>query len=141
MKKSFISSILMVLVFAWGSAFADVLIITNKDVPEDTLTQQEIRDIFLGKRVQWSDNSRIRFAALDSPQLHNMFLELYVRLSEPDWKTYWKRMVFTGRGLPPETVPTEADMIEFVSKTKGAVGYISSEGIREKDAVKIVEIR
>jgi ABC-type phosphate transport system substrate-binding protein len=127
-----------------STAFADVLIIANKDVPETTLSQQEIQEIFLGKRVQWSDNSRIRFVTVGDAAVHSEFLKQYVKLSEADWKMYWKRMVFTGRGMPPETIATEAELIGFVSKTKGAVGYISSEGMPKKpetDTVKIIGVK
>jgi ABC-type phosphate transport system substrate-binding protein len=113
-------------------------------VPENTLSQQEIQEIFLGKRVQWSDNSKIRFVTVGDAEVHSMFLKQYVKLSEADWKIYWKRMVFTGRGMPPETIATEAEIIEFVAKTKGAVGYISSEGMPKKtgaDAVRIIGVK
>lgn len=143
MKKNAVYLVLSIL-FSLSAAYADVLIIANKDLPENTLSQQEIREIFLGKRVQWSDNSRIRFATLRTAEIHSMFLEQYVKMSEADWKIFWKRMVFTGRGLPPETIATEAELIDFVSKTKGAVGYVSSDGMAkntEKDAVKIIGVK
>ncbi len=143
MKKNVVYLVLSIL-FSLSAAYADVLIVANKDVPENTLNQQEIREIFLGKRVQWSDNSRIRFATLAIPEIHSMFLEQYVKMSEADWKIFWKRMVFTGRGLPPEIMAAESEMIDFVKKTKGAVGYVSSEGMAknpEKDAVKIIGVK
>jgi ABC-type phosphate transport system substrate-binding protein len=139
MKRLFVSTV--VFMFFLNAAFAEILIIANKDVSETSLSPQEIREIFLGKRVLWSDNSRIRFAASGDPKIHELFLEQYIRLSQADWKTYWKRMVFTGRGLPPQMIPTEAEIIEFVSKTKGSVGYVSSEGIQEKEGVKVIGIR
>ncbi len=142
MKKTVIGLLFMA-VFS-SSAYAEILIVANKDVPETNLRAQEIQEIFLGKRVQWSDNSRIRFVTVGAADVHSLFLKEYVKLSEADWKIYWKRMVFTGRGLPPETIASEAELIAFVSATKGAVGYISSEGLSKtspKDSVKIIEIR
>ncbi len=142
MKRVFWCIVLMTAIYS--AAYAEVLIIANKDVPETTLSQQEIQEIFLGKRVQWIDNSRIRFVTVGEPEVHSMFLKQYVKLSDSDWKIYWKRMVFTGRGLPPQTISTEAEVIDFVAKTKGAVGYVSSDGLPitpEKDTVKIIRVR
>ena len=85
-----------------------------------------------------------RFVTVGEPEVHSMFLKQHVKLSDSDWKIYWKRMVFTGRGLPPQTIPTEAELIDFVSKTKGAVGYVSSEGLpagSEKGSVKIITVK
>ncbi len=63
MKKNVVYLILSI-VFSLSTAYAEVLIIANKDVPETALSQQEIQEIFLGKRVQRSDNSRIRFVTV-----------------------------------------------------------------------------
>ncbi|MGE0087655.1 MAG: hypothetical protein AB7S75_24860 [Desulfococcaceae bacterium] len=143
MKSAFVGFLMMITVFS-SLSYAEILIVDNKDVPETDLSQQEIQEIFLGKRVQWSDNSRIRFVTVGDAEIHGMFLKQYVRLSEADWKIYWKRMVFTGRGLPPETIATEAELINFVSKNKGAIGYILSEGLpgaSEKNPVKIITVK
>ncbi len=142
--KKVVAYLMLSIVFSLSAAYAEVLIIANKDVSEASLSQQEIQEIFLGKRVQWSDNSRIRFVTVGDAGVHSMFLKQYVKLSDSDWKMYWKRMVFTGRGMPPETISSEAEVIGFVSKTKGAVGYISAEGMPKKpenDAVKIIGVK
>ncbi len=143
MKRIIVGVLVMTAMFS-SIAFAEVLIIANKEVPESSLSPQEIQEIFLGKRVQWSDNSKIRFVTVGNAEVHSMFLKEYMKLSDADWKMYWKRMVFTGRGMPPETIATEAEMISFVSKTKGAVGYVSSDGMPKKtenDAVKIIGVK
>ncbi|MEZ4527839.1 MAG: substrate-binding domain-containing protein [Desulfobacterales bacterium] len=144
MKKVFAGLALAMTVMCSALSFAEILIVANKDVPETALNVQEVQEIFLGKRVQWRDNSRIRFVTVGDSGIHGLFLKEYVKLSEADWKIYWKRMVFTGRGLPPATIATEAEVIAFVAETKGAVGYVSSDGLpekSEKDSVKIIDVR
>jgi hypothetical protein len=37
----------------------------------------------------------------------------------------WDRMVFTGTGFAPTIVRSEAEMIERVRSTPGAIGYVS----------------
>ncbi len=41
-------------------------------------------------------------------------------------KKIWKKVVFTGAGTPPKILKTEADLIEFVAETAGAIGYIDA---------------
>ena len=88
--KGLIVVLLAVMAFA-SAVYADVLIIVNNGVAENTLSQQEIQEIFLGKRVQWGDHSRIRFVTVGEPEVHSMFLKQYVKLSDSDWKIYWKQ--------------------------------------------------
>jgi ABC-type phosphate transport system substrate-binding protein len=111
-------------------------------VPENTLTRNDIQEIFLGKRVQWSDHSKI-YAATVKDEVHKMFLKEYLNRTETKWRAYWKRMVFTGRGVPPRSLATEAELIAYIAETKGAVGYISHEGIQgsPEAAIKIIKIK
>lgn len=126
MKKIFIY-LLIIMLLSSTAAFADILIISNKDVPDSALSRKEVQEIFLGKRVQWSDNSKIRFVTVKNPDIHKAFLKQYLKKSNSKWKAYWKRMVFTGRGTPPKQFKTTQELLDYVSKTDGAVGYIDSE--------------
>ncbi len=140
-KKAVIGSILALSLFA-ATARADIVIISHKNVSETALSKDYVQDIFLGKRVQWQDNSTIHVFVLKDPDIHEQFLKQFIHKSESQWKAYWKRMVFTGRGLPPKSINTEAELIDVVGKTAGAIGYVSTEGLpedAESDSVKILK--
>jgi len=79
---------------------------------------------------------------MKDPEIHKLFLKQYVHKSPGRWKTYWKRMVFTGKGLSPKSANSEAELIDLVARTKGAIGYISTDGLSndtEKNNVKILK--
>jgi len=141
MKKLIVG--LLTMMALSSAAYADVVIIANRGVPENTLSRKEIKEIFLGKRVQWGDHSRIHVATIRDAGIHKMFLKQYLNKSHAKWKTYWKRMAFTGRGIPPRSFHTDAEIIAYIAKTEGAVGYILSEKVRDESeaAVKIIRIR
>ena len=40
--------------------------------------------------------------------------------------TYWRQMVFTGKGMPPKSFASESDLVDFVARTPGSVGYVST---------------
>lgn len=126
-RKMTVFGLVLVVLFFSVTAWAEILIITNKNVSENTLNQEHLQDIFLGKVVQWEDHKAIRMAVLRDPKLHEVFLEEYIHKSQNQWRMYWKRMVFTGRGLPPRTVNSEAEMLEYVAETDGAIGYVTSD--------------
>ena len=125
MKKAFICLCIAIGVVA-GSAYADVLIVTNKDVPESNITQQDIKDIFLGKKTKWSNSEKIHFVLVKDPAVHDGFVKNYLQKSPSQFQNYWKNMVFTGEGKTPTTFESTQELIEYVSKTPGAVGYIDS---------------
>ena len=109
-----------------GAAFAEVLIIANKDVMETTLTKEDIKEIFLGKKVQWKDKSKIRFVILKGGDLHSEFLKTYLQRSSSQYLNHWRKMLFTGRAEPPKKFNTSAELITYVTETSGAIGYMNA---------------
>ena len=118
--------IFLCIVFAlvMETAYADVLVITNKAVPETEMTKEDIKEVFLGKKVQWKNRSKIHFVTLDDPDVHKAFLRAYINKSEQQYSNYWRKMVFTGKGKIPKSFKTTEDLLEYVADTKGAIGYI-----------------
>lgn len=41
-------------------------------------------------------------------------------------QTYYRSLVFTGKGSMPKTLASDSDIVGYVSKTKGAIGYVSA---------------
>jgi ABC-type phosphate transport system substrate-binding protein len=110
-----------------GTVWADVVIIAHKDVAETALTEKDLQKIFLGKQVQWQDTSAIHPATVKEAELHKAFLEQYIKKSSSQWVTHWKRMVFTGNGTPPEQFANQQELLDYVTKTRGAIGYVDAE--------------
>jgi ABC-type phosphate transport system substrate-binding protein len=120
--------IFLCIVFALvtGAAHANVLIITNKYVKDTAITKADLKEIFLGKKVQWTDNTKIRFVTLKESGPHKTFLRTYINKSAQQYSNYWRKMVFTGKGKIPKSFATSAEMVKYVSATNGAIGYIGS---------------
>ncbi len=51
----------------------------------------------------------------------------YVGKSFDQFNNYWKQQVFTGNGQMPKAFDNVKDLVDYVSKTDGAVGYLSSD--------------
>ncbi len=120
--------IFLCIVFALvtGAAHADVLIITNKDVKDTAITKADLKEIFLGKKVQWADNTKIRFVTLKESGPHETFVKAYINKSTKQYSNYWRKMVFTGKVRIPKSSTTSAELMDYVSGTNGAIGYIGS---------------
>ena len=114
-----------------------VVVIVNKDVAETTMTQKDIEAIFLGKKTKWDNKAKITILTLKSGDVHTAFVTDYVNSTAAKFKSHWKKQVFTGKADAPDDFKTEKEMIEKVSKTKGAIGYVSVEFLNKNpDLVK-----
>jgi ABC-type phosphate transport system substrate-binding protein len=122
-------------VFVPVSRAGDVFIIANKEVPDDSLTRNDIKGIFLGEKVLWNNQQKITFVILKT-KAHEDFLEKYIGNTPAQYRNYWKKMVFTGKSKSPRAFDTAEEIIEYVANTGGAVGYIPSEAYHDK--VKII---
>ncbi len=121
-----------------STVYADVIIISNKKGPPDSLTASEIREIIHGKMKKWDNGQKILFVTMVRSDVHKEFIRKFTRKSAAEFKNYWKKMLFTGRGIPPKSFKSEKQVIEYVAKNKGAIGYISS--VPGTDEIKIISI-
>lgn len=133
-----IGTILFVLIcLASTAAFAEVVVIANNGVSETSMTKEKIKNIFLGKIVKWQDGGRIHFVTLKG-DVHKDFLKAYVGRNASQYKTYWKKIMFTGKGSMPKTFSTEQEMVQYVANTEGAIGYIDKNTATEN--VKTISV-
>ncbi len=107
-------------------AQAEVFFIANDSVETSFLTKAELKDIFLGVDVKWQGGQRIMLVTLKNLPVHKEFVKEYMNKKEVQYKNYWRKMVFTGKGSLPKILQSENELITYVAGTKGAVGYISS---------------
>ena len=92
--------VLVLLFFSAISVFAsiDIVLIVNKDVPGETITQRDLKKIFLGRTVKWPDNTDIRIAIMKE-ELHEPFLKVYVKRSIGQFQNTWKKIMFMTEGI------------------------------------------
>lgn len=126
-------------IYSPGSLFAsDVLIIANQDVTTDSLTRAEIKNIFIGITTLWPDKNKIIFVTLKESNVHKKFVRQYTSKSPDQFRAYWRRQLFTGKGRIPKAYQTDQDIVSFVAKTSGSIGYVSSSA--SIDNVKIINV-
>ncbi len=117
----------MLLEFPGAASAGGVVVVANKSVSASSLSIEEVKNIFLAKKTQWRDGSKIVFVALKSGGVQDDFLKSYLQKTSSQYNRYFRTLVFTGKGKAPRTFSTEAEVISYVSSTAGAIGYVSSE--------------
>jgi len=132
---------ILLLLLTVGAALAaaqPAVVVAHPDLPEDSIDEPTLRRIYLGKKTRWSDGTPVVPVMLKEGRVHEWFLEERVGRSVAKFVTYWKQAVFTGRGMPPRAFDTEDELIFYVSRTPGAVGYASRAS--PVDGVKILDV-
>ncbi len=101
-------------------------LIANKSVPYDTLSLSSVRSIFSMRTSSWPDGVSIHvFVFGDKSAEHSEFSKEILGVFPHQLRRAWNRQIFTGTGQAPTKVESEQEMIERVSQTPGAIGYIS----------------
>jgi len=108
---------------AWAG---DLRVIANPSVGASSVSADELKGVFLATKTSLSDGSRVEPVLLKGGATHEEFLKAYVGKSDAAFETYYRSLVFTGKASMPKELATDADMVAYVAKTKGAIGYVSA---------------
>lgn len=133
---------LFVALLAIGSATAwaaDIKIIANSSVGAASVSPEELKGVFLDTKSSLSDGSHVEPVLLKSGAVHEAFLKDYVGKSDSALETYYRSLVFTGKGSMPKAFASEADVVAYVEKTKGAIGYVSAA--TPTGGTKVLEVK
>ena len=109
-----------------SSAFAVNVIVHPSN--DSNLDQSTISRIFLGKAKAFPNGtSVVPFDQAEGAPATAEFNDKVLSRSGSQLKAYWSKLVFTGKGTPPEKLSGDAAVIEKVASTPGAIGYISGD--------------
>jgi len=105
---------------------ADFKLIANSSVGASTISGDELKSVFLITKTSLGDGSHVEPVLLKSGATHEAFVKQYLGKSDSALQTYYRGLVFTGKGSMPKELSTDAEVVAYVAKTKGAIGYVSS---------------
>jgi TonB family protein len=124
-----------VLIFPSANARAgNVKVIANSSVTADTISTGELKRVFLEEKNSLADGTHVEPVLEKNGPVHKAFLQEYLGTTDDDLQNYYRVLVFTGRGSMPKELGSDAEVVAYVAKTKGAIGYVSTgasvEGVR-----------
>jgi TonB family protein len=123
------------------SLAADVKLIANSSVTVGVLSPVDLKAVFLEEKNSIEGSHVEPVLEKDGP-VHEAFLQEYLGRSADDPQAYYRALVFTGRGSMPKVLGSDADVVAYIARTRGAIGYVNSataaEGVKTL-AVGIVD--
>jgi ABC-type phosphate transport system substrate-binding protein len=85
---------------------------------------------FLKKTQVWQHGGPIRPVDLGvDSDVRRRFSEEVLGRSQVAVKNYWQQMIFSGRGLPPPELSSDDEVVQFVLRNPGAIGYVSGDAV------------
>lgn len=112
------------------SSLAQVVVVVNPAMNE-AITKDEIIRVYTGR-----SSVLVPVNLKDSDAKRAAFDEKALGRSSAQLKAYWSKLVFTGKGNPPQEVATDADVITFISNNDYGIGYIDAANVTDK--VKVI---
>jgi ABC-type phosphate transport system substrate-binding protein len=120
--------LLLLLVMFTPSAQAELVIIVHEKNKIDSLTAQQVQNIFLG-RSRIFPNGKFALPIDQSSPLRAEFYEKLSGRPVEQINAYWARIMFTGQASPPQQLPDDKAVLQTVRENEGAIGYIDSKQV------------
>lgn len=119
-------------------------VVINGANPIGELSIKEIQRIFYKKSTHWSgwqeDGKVVAVTPIDrerGAEVRRIFSKAVFNKTASAIESYWQRQIFSGDDIPPERLATEQDVLEFVSRHRGAIGYVSEDAVLGKDVKRL----
>jgi ABC-type phosphate transport system substrate-binding protein len=115
------------------------VLIVNADNPAVSLGRKFLTDAFLKKTTRWPHGELLRPVdqSADS-EVRQRFTDEVMKRSVAAVRSYWQQLIFAGRDVPPPEVGSDEQVIEYVQKHSGSVGYVSAAA--KLSRVKVVAL-
>jgi TonB family protein len=104
-----------------------VKIIINSSVQANQISVRELKNVYLREKSSLNDGTHVEPVLARGGAAHEAFLKLYLKQNNDELQRYYQSLVFSGKGSMPKALPSEAEVVSYVAKTRGAIGYVSAE--------------
>jgi ABC-type phosphate transport system substrate-binding protein len=115
---------------ALGEASADVVAVVSSTSAVTTLSKVQVTDIFLGKVSRFPDGTPATpIDQAEGSAARDEFYVSYAGKSQAQIKSYWAKIIFTGRGQPPKTASNEIEIRKLIAANPRAISYIERSAL------------
>ena len=110
-------------------SLAEIAVIVNKDNSAN-LDKLAVKKIFLGKQTSFPSGLAAKPIDLPKEQAaREAFIRDVLRKKEASLSSYWARMIFSSKGVPPRVVGSEELVVQEVANNKQAIAYVNASKV------------
>ncbi|MDH5649934.1 MAG: phosphate ABC transporter substrate-binding protein [Gammaproteobacteria bacterium] len=131
---------LAILAASSGLAVAgNVAIITHPGSSAVGITAEEAANIYLGKTGVFGKGSSVKpVDQKPGTPAHTKFYKEVLNKSDQQFKAHWSRIMFSGKGRPPQELDSDIAVKNWVASNPNSIGYV--DGSVLDNSVKILLI-
>lgn len=119
-------------------SLADVVVIVHPSNDAE-IDIKVVKRIFLGKESKFSNGKEaLPINQVPSSAARGSFDSDALGRSSNQIAAYWAKLIFTGKGIPPKELDSDAAVLDTVANNPNAIGYIDSASI--SDTVKVISL-
>lgn len=118
---------------------AEVVIVVHPSNPITQISEQDIRAIYLFKKVTWKNGLRIVPIHLGAKDpLREALSQKWLERSLGEIENFYLMRALSGQGQPPVIFASSQEVKAFVRNTQGGIAYIDRKDL--DDSVKVILI-
>ena len=123
------------------AAAQEFQVVVNAGNPVSSISREDLSRIFLKKVGRWASGTSAVAVDLQADNAaREAFSQAIHGRGASAIASYWQQQIFAGRDVPPEEKGSAAAVLDFVTATPGAVGYVPA-GTRVGNGVKVIDLR
>jgi hypothetical protein len=105
-------------------AQAQIILIANSDMKVDSITKDDVRDVFTGASPNLRSGILVKPVLLTKGPAQNEFLASYVGITQAEFRSDWVGLLFAGKSFMPPSLESEAEVVEYVAHHASTIGYV-----------------
>lgn len=129
-EKAFILFILLAGAGAMQTARGEVAVIVNSSNSIAQLDVDTVNKIFLGKTQSFPAGSKAE--PVDHKEGAALRDEFYQKVTAKDAaqiKAYWAKLIFSGKGVPPQSLASDEEIKAWIAKNPAGIAYIDAKNV------------
>lgn len=116
---------------------ADIVVVVHPSNTIDAISKEDSAKIFLGKLKSFTNGkSAIPLDQHEGAEERDSFYSKVARKSDSQLKSYWSRLIFTGKGQPPRSVSNSDAVKAAIAANPNMISYMS--GSEVDGSVKVI---
>lgn len=116
----------------------DLKIVANRSISADSISADELRKVFLAEQNTLQDGSHVEPVFERKGPTHETFVREFLRENTSSLQSHYGALVFTGKALMPKFLNSDAEVLIYVTRTRGAIGYV--DAYANSDGVKVLDV-
>jgi ABC-type phosphate transport system substrate-binding protein len=123
--RQIVAALIFVLLFAVARAHAGVTVVVHPGNALDSISKAKIADLFLKRVTRWENGRAVTPVDQSEKSAARAAFTKDLLGKEVIWvKSYWQKMIFSGRATPPAELSSDSQVLDFIRANADAIGYV-----------------